>query len=300
MPALDSTEKVERALAQESYITERGLATTIFLALKMQRPVFLEGEAGVGKTEVAKVLARILDADLIRLQCHEGLDVHNAVYEWNYSRQMLQIRMAEASGKRSEDQISHEIFNEEFLIERPLLKAIRSKEKRAPVLLIDELDRADEEFEAFLLELLSDFQVTVPEIGTIKAKSRPVVIITSNRTRDIHDALKRRCLYFWIDYPSAQKELEIVTAKVPGIAEKLAHEVVAFIQELRTMDLYKLPGVAETLDWSAALVALSQNKLNPAIVDETLGVLLKYQDDIARIQGHPAACLVERLQATAA
>ncbi len=290
---------VEKALQKQNYITDRSLATTIFLALKMGRPVFLEGEAGVGKTEVAKVLATVLDTELIRLQCYEGLDVHNAVYEWNYARQMLHIRLLEAAGDKDEKQIQHEIFGREFLIQRPLLQAING-EAKTPVLLIDELDRADEEFEAFLLELLSDFQITIPEIGTITAKKPPLVIITSNRTREIHDALKRRCLYFWIDYPSAEKEYEIVMAKVPDIAKKLAHEIVTFVQELRTMDLYKLPGVAETLDWSSALLTLSETELKPELIDDTLGTLLKYQDDIAKVKGHEAAKIVEKIRAEAA
>lgn len=297
MASLASIDDIQIALQEQRYIADRSLATTLFLALKMGKPVFLEGEAGVGKTEVAKVLTNILQTELIRLQCYEGLDVHNAVYEWNYARQMLHIRMLEAAGKRDEKQILQEIFGEEFLIARPLLQAVSDASKKAPVLLIDELDRADEEFEAFLLELLSEFQVTVPEIGTIKAKKPPVVIITSNRTREIHDALKRRCLYFWIDYPSAEKEMQIVTAKMPGIAEQLTREIVAFVQELRTMDLYKLPGVAETLDWSTALVTLSQTRLNSELVDDTLGTLLKYQDDIAKVKGTAAAKVIEKLQA---
>lgn len=291
-----SIDTIEEALRKRNYITERGLATTIFLALKMGRPVFFEGEAGVGKTEIAKVLAAMLDTELIRLQCYEGLDVHNAVYEWNYARQMLHIRLLEAAGKKNEKQIQQEIFGPEFLIQRPLLQAL-SRETQAPVLLIDELDRADEEFEAFLLELLSDFQITIPEIGTVTAQKSPVVIITSNRTREIHDALKRRCLYFWIDYPTAEKEYEIVMAKVPDIAEQLAHQVVAFVQELRTMDLYKLPGVAETLDWSTALVTLSEIELKPELVDDTLGTLLKYQDDIVKLKGDGAAKIVEKIKA---
>ena len=299
MPPYSSINAVHKALQKQNYICDRSLATTIFLALKMGRPVFLEGEAGVGKTEVAKVLAAMLDTELIRLQCYEGLDVHNAVYEWNYVRQMLHIRLLEAAGGKDEKQIQHEIFGPEFLIQRPLLQAIKG-EAKAPVLLIDELDRADEEFEAFLLELLSDFQITIPEIGTITAKKPPVVIITSNRTREIHDALKRRCLYFWIDYPSAEKEYEIVIAKVPDIAEKLAHEIVTFVQELRTMDLYKLPGVAETLDWSSALLTLSETELKPELIDDTLGTLLKYQDDIAKVKGHEAAKIVEKIRAEAA
>jgi len=299
MPSYPSINAVEKALQRQNYITDRSLATTIFLALKMGRPVFLEGEAGVGKTEVAKVLAAMLDTELIRLQCYEGLDVHNAVYEWNYARQMLHIRLLEAAGGKDEKKIQQEIFGPEFLIQRPLLQAI-SGETKPPVLLIDELDRADEEFEAFLLELLSDFQITIPEIGTITAKKPPVVIITSNRTREIHDALKRRCLYFWIDYPSAEKEYEIVMAKVPDIAKKLAHEIVTFVQELRTMDLYKLPGVAETLDWSSALLTLSETELKPELIDDTLGTLLKYQDDIAKVKGHEAAKIVEKIRAEAA
>lgn len=296
MSTFTSIDDIQRALLKHNYIADRGLATTIFLALKMGRPIFLEGEAGVGKTEVAKVLAKMLDTELIRLQCYEGLDVHNAVYEWNYARQMLHIRLLEASGQRDEKYILHEIFGPEFLIRRPLLQAIDTQANSAAVLLIDELDRADEEFEAFLLELLSDFQITIPEIGTIIAKVPPVVIITSNRTREIHDALKRRCLYFWIDYPSAEKEYQIVMAKVPDIPQKLAREIVAFVQELRTMDLYKLPGVAETLDWSMALIALSDTELNPELVDNTLGTLLKYQDDIAKVQGNEVAYILQKIQ----
>jgi MoxR-like ATPase len=297
MKKFSSIEDIQEALQTQNYIAERSLATTIYLALNMNRPVFLEGEAGVGKTEVAKALNHILDTELIRLQCYEGLDVHNAVYEWNYARQFLHIRMLEAAGHRDEKKILHELFGKEFLIERPLLRAVSAAQKKAPVLLIDELDRADEEFEAFLLELLSDFQVTVPEIGTIKAQKPPVVIITSNRTREIHDALKRRCLYFWIDYPSADKEYQIVMAKVPHIAESIAKEIVAFVQELRSLDLYKLPGLAETLDWSIALVTLSQSQLDTAIVDDTLGTLLKYQDDIAKVKGQETARIVEKLRA---
>ena len=296
MAPFSSIDDILESLRLQSYIAERGLATTIFLASKMRRPIFLEGEAGVGKTEVAKVLSTILNAKLIRLQCYEGLDVHNAVYEWNYARQMLQIRLIEASGRREDKQLLQEIFSKEFLIERPLLQAVSSDGDIAPVLLIDELDRADEEFEAFLLELLSDFQVTIPEIGTIKASKPPLVIITSNRTREIHDALKRRCLYFWIDYPSVEKEHEIVMAKVPQIAREIAGQIVAFVQELRAMDLYKHPGIAETLDWSNALMTLSQTELTPGVVDDTLGTLLKYQDDIAMLKGQEAAKIVERLK----
>ncbi len=297
MKHLSSVEDIQQALQAHEYIAERGLATSVFLALKMGRPLFLEGEAGVGKTEVAKVLARILDVPLIRLQCYEGLDVHTSVYEWNYARQILQIRMLEATGRRDVTQIEHEIFSSAFLIKRPLLQAIDPVKKGVPVLLIDELDRADEEFEAFLLELLSDYQITIPELGTIKAKQPPVVIITSNRTREIHDALKRRCLYFWIDYPSLEKELTIVKNKVPGIPEKLAHAVVAFVQELRTADLYKLPGVAETLDWSRALLTLSEMELHHDVVDNTLGTLLKYHDDIAKIKGNGVARILDSIKA---
>ncbi len=297
MPSFSSIDHIHHALQQQNYIAERSLATTIFLSLKMNRPIFLEGEAGVGKTEVAKVLANMLATPLIRMQCYEGLDVHNAVYEWNYARQMLHIRLLEAAGHREEKHILHEIFGPEFLIRRPLLQAIDGQAGSAPVLLIDELDRADEEFEAFLLELLSDFQITIPEIGTITAKQPPVVIITSNRTREIHDALKRRCLYFWIDYPSAEKEYQIVIAKVPDLPQKLAREIVAFVQELRTIDLYKLPGVAETLDWSSALMALAQSELHPELVDQTLGTLLKYQDDIIKVRGSAAAKILEDLKA---
>jgi len=296
MQHLSSIEDIQRALQEQQYIAERGLATTIFLALKMGRPLFLEGEAGVGKTEVAKVLAATLNVPLIRLQCYEGLDVHTAVYEWNYARQILEIRLLEATGRTDKKEIEHEIFGPDYLIKRPLLQAIDPDEKGVPVLLIDELDRADEEFEAFLLELLSDFQITIPELGTIKAKEPPVVVITSNRTREIHDALKRRCLYFWIDYPSLEKELEIVKSKAPGISEKLAHAVVAFVQELRHTDLYKLPGVAETLDWSRALMTLSETELNHEVVDNTLGTLLKYHDDIAKIKGNGVIRILDEIR----
>ncbi|MFQ5570984.1 MAG: AAA family ATPase [Rhodothermales bacterium] len=293
MKHLSSIEIIQQELQQQEYIAERGLATTIFLALKMGRPLFLEGEAGVGKTEVAKVVARMLKVPLIRLQCYEGLDVHTAVYEWNYARQILQIRLLEATGHHDVADIEHEIFSPEYLIKRPLLQAIEAVAKGVPVLLIDELDRADEEFEAFLLELLSDFQITIPELGTLKAAQPPVVIITSNRTREIHDALKRRCLYYWIEYPSLEKELEIVKSKVPGIPEKLAHAVVAFVQELRKADLYKLPGVAETLDWSQALMTLSEMELNHEVVDSTLGTLLKYHDDIAKVRSNGVARILD-------
>lgn len=281
----DSIEAVQQALAAHDYVAERSLATTIFLALRMRRPLFLEGEPGVGKTEVAKVLARMLRVPLIRLQCYEGLDVHTAVYEWNYARQLLEIRLAEASGQVDRNRLLAEIFSPDFLIARPLLQAVQqSRDGQAPVLLIDELDRSDEEFEAFLLELLSDFQISIPELGTVRAEVPPVVVITSNRTREIHDALKRRCLYYWVEYPSFEKELAIVRRRVPGLAEQLARQVVAFVQALRQEDLYKPPGVAETLDWAEALLALDRSELDAATVSETLGALLKYRDDVELVQ----------------
>jgi MoxR-like ATPase len=289
-----SIDEVIRALEAHRYIAERGLATAIFLALRLNRPLFLEGEPGVGKTEVAKVLADLLETELIRLQCYEGLDVHSAVYEWDYARQILQIRMLEASGEQDEARIRQQIFSPDFLIKRPLLQALEAKNGRPPVLLIDELDRADEEFEAFLLELLSDWQITIPEIGTVRAEQPPVVVITSNRTREIHDALKRRCLYFWIDYPSFEKEIQIVRARIPEAPERLTRQIVAFVQELRRLDLYKLPGVAETLDWTAALLALDRTELDPTVVDETLGVLLKYQDDVLKVRGEIAQDLLAK------
>jgi MoxR-like ATPase len=283
-------------LASADYVAERSLATAIFLALRMGRPLFLEGEAGVGKTEIAKVLAKILGRDLVRLQCYEGLDIASAVYEWNYARQMIEIRLAEAEGIKSREGLGQDIFSERFLIRRPLLQALEGGLRGAPVLLIDELDRTDEPFEAYLLEVLSDFQVTIPEIGTIKAVQLPIVIITSNRTREIHDAVKRRCLYHWVDYPNAQQELEIVNRKVPGAPSRLSQEVVAFVQKLRGMDLFKLPGVAETIDWSKALVELDKLALDPDTVNDTLGALLKYQDDISRVRGSEAARLLEEVR----
>jgi len=292
---IDSIDNLQNALREQLYIADRGLATSIYLALKLNRPLFLEGEAGVGKTEVAKVLTRLLDTDLIRLQCYEGLDVHHAVYEWNYTRQMMHIRLLEARGERPSEA---ELFGPEFLLRRPLLQAIENAREESPVLLVDEIDRSDEEFEAFLLEVLSDFQITVPEIGTIKAERPPVVVITSNRTREVHDALKRRCLYYWIDYPSFEKELQIVQAKVPQASAQLAQHVTRFVQELRRMDLYKVPGVAETLDWTAALVALDQKALELSIVDETLGVILKYQDDVEKVKGANAQAILDRAQMT--
>jgi MoxR-like ATPase len=287
-------------LRKHDYVAERSLATALFLALKMERPLFLEGEAGVGKTEVAKVVARALDRNLVRLQCYEGLDVAGAVYEWNYQRQMLEIRLSEAGGKAARDELESGIFSRKFLIKRPLLEALDHGGAEPPVLLIDELDRTDEPFEAYLLEVLSDWQVSIPEIGTIRAQRPPVVIITSNRTREIHDAVKRRCLYHWVNYPDAQRELEIVRCKAPEAPERLSREVVAFVQKLRGMDLFKLPGVAESIDWCKALTVLDAVTLDPATVDDTLGVLLKYQDDISRIRGAEAAALVNQARAAIA
>ncbi len=282
-----SIEAIQDEFRGRNYIADRSLATAVFLALELGRPLLLEGEAGVGKTELAKVLAASLGARLIRLQCYEGLDVNTAVYEWNYPRQMLEIRLLEARGE-AEHASAHDIFGSDFLIRRPLLQALESTDGVAPVLLIDEIDRADEEFEAYLLEILSDFQVTVPEIGTITAARPPRVILTSNRTREVHDALKRRCLYHWIDYPSAQKEYEIVLARVPDAPERLAREVVGFVHRLRGADLTKVPGIAETLDWAAALLSLGARELAPELVDETLGVVLKYEEDIRQVRGDTA------------
>jgi MoxR-like ATPase len=279
-----SIDGIQDELRRHGYIAERSLATTVFLALELGRPLLLEGEAGVGKTELAKVLASILGTRLIRLQCYEGLDVNTAVYEWNYPRQMLEIRLLEARGEIAHAS-THDIFGPEFLLKRPLLQALEASDGSAPVLLIDEIDRADEEFEAYLLEILSDFQVTVPEIGTIRAAQAPRVVLTSNRTREVHDALKRRCLYHWIDYPTAEKEFEIVAARVPDVPTRLAREVVAFVHRLRAADLTKVPGVAETLDWAAALLSLGATELAPDLVDETLGVVLKYEEDIRQVRG---------------
>jgi len=283
-------------LSRGRYIADRSLATATYLALTLRRPLFLEGEAGVGKTEIAKVLAETLGRRLIRLQCYEGLDVASAVYEWNYPRQMIEIRLAE-TGAESRDTVEEEIFSERFLIKRPLLQALERDLAGPPVLLIDELDRTDEPFEAYLLEVLSDFQVTIPEIGTIKAAEPPIVVITSNRTREIHDALKRRCFYYWVDYPSAARELEILRIKAPGADAALSREVVAFVQKLRTMDLFKLPGVAETIDWAQALTQLDVLALTPEAINDTLGVLLKYQDDIAKVQGSEAMRLLDQVRA---
>ena len=284
-------------LSNSDYIADRSLATTLFLSLKMGKPLFLEGEAGVGKTEIAKVLSSALNRKLVRLQCYEGLDVASAVYEWNYSRQMIEIRLSEAAGSVDKENLSENVFSKEFLIERPLMQALKSDDSGPPVLLIDELDRTDEPFEAFLLEVLSDFQITIPEIGTIKAEEPPIVIITSNRTREIHDALKRRCLYHWVDYPSAERELEIVTTKLPGIDKELSAQLVAFVQKLLDEDLFKLPGVAETLDWADALTQLDKVTLDSEAIDNTLGTLLKYQDDIAKIHGSEAAQILEQVKA---
>ena len=290
MPA--SVDALQATLQKELYVADRGLAMSIYLALRLRRPLFLEGEAGVGKTEVARALASALGARLIRLQCYEGLDVTQAVYEWNYSRQLLHVRLLEAAGGVDRKDAERELFSEEFLIKRPLLQAL---EGAGPtVLLIDELDRADEEFEGYLLEMLSDFQITIPEIGTYTADEPPVVVITSNRTREIHDALKRRCLYCWIDYPDLQKEMQIVRSKVPGAAQTLAEQVTAFVQELRGTELYKVPGVAETLDWTAALVSLNERELSPSVIDDTLGVMLKYREDVQAVRGEQTRALLNR------
>jgi MoxR-like ATPase len=284
-------------LRQGNYIADRSLATAVFLSLKLKRPLFLEGEAGVGKTEIAKVLSATLGRTLVRLQCYEGLDVASAVYEWDYPRQMLEIRLAEAAHIDSKERISADIFSERFLVKRPLLQALEGEPRGPKVLLIDELDRTDEPFEAFLLELLSDFQVTIPELGVIKAAEPPIVVITSNRTREIHDALKRRCFYYWVDYPSAERELEILRARLPAASLDLSREVVGFVQKLRGHDLFKLPGVAETIDWTDALIQLDQVALTPDSIDHSLGALLKYQDDIARIRGSEAAKILEEVRA---
>src|SRR5690348_1742145 len=281
-------------LGRGNYVADRSLATAVYLSLSLKRPLFLEGEAGVGKTEIAKVLAETLGRRLIRLQCYEGLDVASAVYEWNYPRQMIEIRLAE-SGTESRDTVEEEIFSERFLIKRPLSQALEPELGGAPVLLIDELDRTDEPFEAYLLEVLSDFQITIPEIGTVKAQEPPIVVITSNRTREIHDALKRRCFYHWIDYPAAERELEIIRARVPGAEQRLSRQIVLFVQELRRRDLFKLPGVAETLDWTRALSTLDTLELSPSVINDTLGTLLKYQDDIVKVQGSEAAKILNEV-----
>jgi MoxR-like ATPase len=288
----DPIQRVEQLLAGAGYVADRRLATATFLALELGRPLFLEGEAGVGKTELAKALAAALQRPLIRLQCYEGLDVASAVYEWNVQRQMTAIRIAEAGG-RDTATLERDIFSAEYLIKRPILQALEAPKDAPPVLLIDELDRADEPFEAYLLEVLSDFQVTIPELGVIRAAAPPIVVVTSNRTREIHDAIKRRCLYHWVEYPSAERELEIVGRKAPGASAKLSREVVAFVQRLRAMDLYKAPGIAETIDWTRALLVLDTVSLDPQTIGDTLGALLKYQDDIARLQGEDLGALLE-------
>ncbi len=294
----ESVEAVLDLLTKGKYVADRSLATALFLALKLNRPLFLEGEAGVGKTEIGKVLAAALGRRLIRLQCYEGLDVSSAVYEWNYSLQMIDIRIAEATGDRDREHIEEGIFSERFLIKRPLLQALEPDVSGLPpVLLIDELDRTDEPFEAFLLEVLSDFQITIPEIGTVTAATPPIVVVTSNRTREIHDAIKRRCFYFWVDYPDSKRELEILNIKAPDAGEGLSRQVVAFVQKLRDKDLFKLPGVAETIDWTNALVQLDKIDLDPETVNSSLGVLLKYQDDIEKIRGSEAAAILDQVKA---
>jgi MoxR-like ATPase len=300
-PLPKSIDETQALLARGEYVADRSLATSLFLSLAMRRPLFLEGEAGVGKTEIAKVVAQALGRELIRLQCYEGLDIAQAAYEWNYSRQMIEIRLAEAAGEKSKEKLAGDIYSEKFLVKRPLARALEaSGANAAPVLLIDELDRTDEPFEAYLLEVLSDWQITIPEIGTLKAKEPPVVVITSNRTREIHDAVKRRCFYHWVDYPDAARELEILRRKAPKAAQALSREVFAFVQNLRKTDLFKLPGVAETIDWANCLVALDRVALDPETVNNTLGVLLKYRDDLERVAGEEAERLVGEAKTTAA
>ena len=292
MPA--TIDDVQKILREQHYISDRSLAVPIFLSLKLQRPLFLEGEAGVGKTEIARALAAALDTELIHLQCYEGLDINHAVYEWNHTRQILEIRLMESSGQVDRESATADLFSERFLIKRPLLQAIDESRKKSPDLLIDELDRADEEFEGFLLEMLGNFQITIPELGTYKAVHPPIVIITSNRTREVHDALKRRCLYYWIEYPDFQKEFQIITDKIPEAPRQLAQQVTGFIQELRETELYKIPGVSETLDWTSALLALNQSELDPQVIDDTMGIVLKYQDDIEMVRGEPVRAMLER------
>ena len=290
----DSIEAVQELLRGQGYVADRSLAVPIFLAIRLQRPLFLEGEAGVGKTEIARALSAALETPLIRLQCYEGLDINQAVYEWNHPRQLLEIRLLEASGDVDRETATAGLFTDRFLIKRPLLQAIDAAHERAPVLLIDELDRADEEFEGFLLEMLADFQITIPELGVFKAEHPPVVIITSNRTREVHDALKRRCLYYWIDYPDFQKEMQIISSRLPDAPRRLAEQVTGFVQELRETELYKIPGISETLDWTSALMALNQRELEPEVIDDTLGLMLKYQDDIEQVRGEPVRAMLER------
>ena len=293
----DSIDTTVELLREGSYVADRSLATTLYLAMKLGRPLFLEGEAGVGKTEIANVLSHTLGRRLERLQCYEGLDVSSAVYEWNYAAQMIEIRLAEAEGLRDRDRLGDDVFSERFLIKRPLLRALEPDDQGAPVLLIDELDRTDEPFEAFLLEVLADFQITIPELGTTKAETPPIVIITSNRTREIHDALKRRCYYHWVDFPNAERERAILAVRVPGASERLAQQLISFVQELRKVDLFKVPGVAETIEWAEALMQLNAMSLDPGLIDDTLGVLLKYQDDIARVRGSEAAQILDKVNA---
>ena len=295
-PLPNSIDATLDLLAKADYIADRSLATVLYLALKMGRPLFLEGEAGTGKTEIAKVLSQALGRRLIRLQCYEGLDISSAVYEWNYGAQMIAIRLAEAEHEGDRERVEHDVFSERFLIKRPLLQALEPDPAGPPVLLIDEIDRTDEAFEAFLLEVLADFQITVPELGTVKAAQPPIVLVTSNRTREVHDALKRRCLYHWVGYPNAERELKILRTKVPGISKKLSAQVVAFVQGLRKEDLFKSPGVAETLDWAGALTELDVVALDPATVSDTLGALLKYQDDIARLDGTKIKALLDEVK----
>jgi MoxR-like ATPase len=295
-PVPASIDEVITLLSGEGYVASRALATVVFLSLRLGRPLFLEGEAGVGKTEIAKVLAQALGRRLIRLQCHEGLDAASAVYEWNFAAQMIAIRTAEAGGGADRDSLRAELFTEDYLVERPLLAAMRPQDGGAPVLLIDEIDRTDEPFEAFLLEALSDFQVTIPELGTVKAPEPPIVILTSNRTREVHDALKRRCLYHWVDYPGFERELEILRARVPEAQDRLSREVVAFVQRLRSEDLFKKPGVAETIDWCKCLLALDVIQLSPEVIADTLGAILKYQDDIQKLQGSEAKKLLDEVK----
>ncbi|MDQ2088375.1 AAA family ATPase [Marimonas arenosa] len=298
MSEMTSIDDVQEMLAGQNYICGRALATVVFLALRLGRPLFLEGEAGVGKTEIAKAIASGLGRRLIRLQCYEGLDAASAVYEWNFAEQMIAIRTAEAAGGADADMLKTELFTEDYLIERPLLQAMRPQVDGAPVLLIDELDRTDEPFEAFLLEALSDFQVTIPELGTVKAPEPPIVILTSNRTREVHDALKRRCLYHWVDYPSFEREIEILHARAPEAADDLSQQVVAFVQRLRSEDLFKKPGVAETIDWAKCLLALDVIDLSPEVIADTLGAILKYQDDIAKLQGSEAKRILDDVKAS--
>jgi MoxR-like ATPase len=291
-----NVDETHALLTSGDYVADRSLATAVFLSLELHRPLFLEGEAGVGKTEIAKVLAMTLGRRLLRLQCYEGLDVASAVYEWNYARQMIEIRLAEAEGRTSRERLGEDVFSRRFLIERPLLQALEPHDQGPPVLLIDELDRADEPFEAYLLELLSDYQITIPEIGTIQAQQPPITVITSNRTREIHDALKRRCFYYWVDYPSAERELAILALKAPDADAELSRQVVAFVQRLREMDLFKLPGIAETIDWAQALTQLDVLELDDAVINDTVGALLKYQDDIAKVRGSEAARILEEIK----